>query len=88
MRQVSPGQAGGAQRGTTEIGTHHQPFVWHPWLYHYGRNWRVPGDGEYILRIRIEAPEFPRHDRVNGRRYATPVDGEFPGVMITTGQKR
>lgn len=24
--------------GGREIGTHRQPFLWHPWLYHYGRN--------------------------------------------------
>lgn len=29
-----------------EIGSHVQPFLWHPWLYHYGRNWQVPGTGE------------------------------------------
>ena len=22
-----------------EIGTHQQPFLWHSWMYHYGRNW-------------------------------------------------
>src|SRR6266542_5903610 len=37
-------------RAGTEIGTHQQPFLWHPWLYHYERNWRVPGDGTYTLR--------------------------------------
>jgi Fe2+ transport protein len=71
-----------------EVGTHRQPFLWHPWLYHYGRNWRVPGDGEYTLRVRIAAPDFMRHDRTNGRRFAAPVEAEFPGVRIETGQKR
>lgn len=71
-----------------EIGTHQQPFIWHPWLYHYGRNWQVPGDGEYTLRVRVEVPDFPRHDKVNGRRFAQPVEVEFPGVKIETGQKK
>lgn len=71
-----------------EIGTHTQPFLWHPWLYHYGRNWRVPSDGEYTLRVHIEAPDFSRHDQINGRRYADPVTVEFTGVKIETGQKR
>lgn len=31
-----------------EVGTHRQPFLWHPWLYHYGRNWQLPGDGGSI----------------------------------------
>lgn len=71
----------------TEVGTHQQPFVWHPGLYHYGRNWRVPGDGEYTLRVRIEAPEFHRHDEINGKRYAEPVEVELEHVTIQTGQE-
>lgn len=64
------------------------PFLWHPWLFHYGRNIRVPGKGTYALRVRIDPPEFPRHDRVNGRRYADPVDVRFENVRIEeTGQK-
>lgn len=71
-----------------EVGTHEQPFLWHPWLYHYGRNWRVPGDGEYTLRVHIEAPRFGRHDKKNGKRYEKPVDVEFKGVKVETGQKK
>ena len=70
------------------IGTHRQPFLWHPWLYHYGRNWEVPGDGSYWLRVRIEPPEFPRHDKINGRRYAEPVEVEFENVRVETGRKQ
>lgn len=72
----------------TEVGTHRQPYLWHPWLYHYGRNWTVPGDGEYTLRVRIEAPNFPRHDKINGLRYRGEVEVEFTGVKIKTGQKK
>jgi hypothetical protein len=70
-----------------EIGTHEQPFLWHPWLYHYGRNWALPGDGEYTLRVHIDPPEFMRHDPDNGKRYPKAVDVEFPKVKIKTGQK-
>jgi len=68
-----------------EAGTHRQDFVWHPWVYHYGRNWQVRRHGEYTLRVRIEAPDFPRHDRANGRRYTRPVEVEFQKVRITPG---
>lgn len=74
-------------RDGREIGSHRQPFLWHPWLYHYGRNWTVPGDGTYTLRVRIEPPDFPRHDRVNGRRFLMPVEVEFDEVSIRTGRK-
>jgi uncharacterized protein involved in high-affinity Fe2+ transport len=59
-----------------EVGTHQQPYLWHPWLYHYGRNWKVSGDGEYTLRVRIEPPVFPRHDKQNGQHYTRPVEVE------------
>lgn len=71
-----------------EVGTHLQPFLWHPWLYHYGRNWRVPGDGEYTLRVNVDPPKFSRHDKENGKRYAQPVEVEFTGVKVKTGQKK
>lgn len=71
-----------------EVGTHQQPFIWHPWLYHYGRNWEVPGDGTYTLRVRVEVPDFHRHDKTNGKRYAEPVEVEFKGVTVKTGQKK
>ncbi len=71
-----------------EIGAHQQPFLWHPWLFHYGRNWELPGDGEYTLRVHIDAPDFMRHDKKNGQRYSNPVDVEFKNVKIKTGQKK
>jgi uncharacterized protein involved in high-affinity Fe2+ transport len=70
-----------------EVGTHQQPFIWHPWLYHYGRNWKVPGDGEYTLRVRVDPADFPRHDKKNGKRFAEGVEVEFKNVKIETGQK-
>jgi Fe2+ transport protein len=69
-----------------EIGTHRHPLLWHPYLYHYGRNWTVPGSGRYALRIRFAAPGFPRHDRKNGRRFETGAEVTFDRVRIKTGQ--
>lgn len=71
-----------------EVGTHEQPFLWHPWLHHYGRNWKLPGSGTYDLKVRIEPPTFMRHDRKNGRRYAEPVEVEFRRVRIDVGRER
>ena len=55
-----------------EVGRHQQPFLWHSWLYHYGRSWTVPGDGSYRLKVCVEPPEFPRHDKINGRCFTEP----------------
>lgn len=69
------------------LGEHTQPFLWHPWLFHYGRNWKLPGDGVYNLQVHIKAPTFMRHDRLNGKRYANDVKVSFEKVNISTGRK-
>ena len=69
------------------IGPVAAPFLWHPGLYHYGVSVRVPGDGRYTVRVRIEAPTFMRHDRVNGKRYANAVEVEFRDFKITPGRE-
>jgi hypothetical protein len=69
-----------------EVGTHEQSLVWHPMIYHYARNWVVPADGEYTLRVRVEPPTFMRHDETNGLRFTEPVEVEFEGVKIQRGQ--
>lgn len=71
-----------------EIGMNRQPFLWHPWIYRYGRNWRVPFDGNYTLKVHIDPPAFPRHDELNGNRYANPVNVLFHDVRIVRGRKR
>ncbi|MEX6505911.1 iron transporter [Jiella sp. M17.18] len=62
-------------------------FLWHPGLYHYGQDLKVPGDGRYDLTVRVAAPTFPRHDEVNGKRYAEPVEVTFEQIGITTGRE-
>lgn len=68
--------------GPTEI-----PFVWHPGVYHYGKNVKVPADGHYTLHVRIEAPTFMRHDEVNGKRYAETVEVTFKDIEVRTGRE-
>jgi predicted AlkP superfamily pyrophosphatase or phosphodiesterase len=46
-----------------------QPFIWHPFLYHYGINWELPGRDNYTAEISIMEPIFGRHDRQKGKRY-------------------
>jgi hypothetical protein len=70
----------------SEIGTYLMPFLWHPWIYHYGRNWVIPHDGKYHLFIHIDPPQFSRHDRVNGHRFLESVEIRFE-IDIKTGRK-
>lgn len=69
-----------------DLGTYEHPLLWHPMIYHYGRNWTVPQDGEYTLKVRIEPATFMRHDEINGKRFAAPVETEFTGVKVERGQ--
>jgi hypothetical protein len=69
-----------------EVGTHERPLIWHPIIYHYGRNCVVSSDGEYTLRVRVEPPTFMRHDEVNGRRLTEPVEVKLTGVKVERGQ--
>ena len=70
----------------TEVGTHEQPLLWHPMIYHYGRNWKVPEDGRYKLRVHVDPPRFMRHDDINGRRFQESVRVEFDEVQVQRGQ--
>lgn len=75
-----------AQSDGQPIGSYQLPFLWHPWIYHYGRNIKVPRDGKYILTVEIEPPEFPRHDRLNGKRFQDRITVNF-NINIKTGRK-
>lgn len=69
-----------------ELGSHEMPLLWHPYLYHYGRNWRLPADGSYTLKVRFDAPTFARHDEKNGRRFLKGAEVTFENVRVKRGQ--
>lgn len=71
----------GEQVGPTTI-----PLLWHPGLYHYGKNLELPGEDTYDIDVRIEPPEFERHDETHGDRYGETVEVTFEDVAIETGQ--
>lgn len=69
------------------LGTMDEPFMWHPWLYHYGENWRVARSGVYRLHVRFEPPAYRRYGRELGKRFGAPVETDFDNIKIKTGQK-
>ena len=73
--------------GDRELLTTAMPFLWHPYLYHYGTNATVPGTGPYTVRAQIAPPTFMRHDPVNGKRYEQPVEVVFEDVPFIPGRK-
>lgn len=69
------------------MGTLKEPFMWHPWLYHYGENWRVPKAGKYDLLVNIKPPSYRRYGKTYGNQFLKPVVINFNNIIIKTGQK-
>ena len=49
------------------------PFLWHPFLLHYGAFFQIPKEGKYRVEVQIAAPTFHRHDEIKGKRYGRDV---------------
>jgi hypothetical protein len=62
-------------------------FRWHPELHRYSVDIRLP-EGSFDLTIRIAPAEFPRDDRVAGRRYGDPVVLRLPAVPVHPADMR
>lgn len=63
------------------------PFIWHPFVLHYGIDGRIPGEGDYTAEVSIPAPRFHRHDEVRGKRYQRGVTVRLGPVHLTPGTK-
>ena len=72
--------------GGEQLGPYELELLWHPMIYHYGRNLKLPADGRYALRVHVEPPTFVRHDERNGCRFTEPVDVEFAPVEVERGR--
>jgi hypothetical protein len=70
----------------TVVGPFELPLLWHPMLYHYGRNVTVPAGGDYTLRVRIDPAAFTRHEEVNGKRLLEPIEVAFDRVHVERGR--
>lgn len=70
----------------TEVGPFDVDFLWHPGLFHYGKNVEIPEGGTYDVHVEIEPPTFHRHDHQNGDRYGETVEVTFDDVDIEAGQ--
>ncbi|HEU4571811.1 MAG TPA: hypothetical protein VFR93_03925 [Candidatus Limnocylindrales bacterium] len=63
------------------------PFIWHPFVLHYGVDGAIPAEGDYTAEVAIPAPRWHRHDEVRGRRYAKDVTVRLGPVHLTPGTK-
>lgn len=64
----------------------HLPFEWHPALHHYGADADLPEGSDVVVVVRIAAPRYLRHDKVNGRRYAQPGVATFTAIELARGR--
>ena len=52
-------------------------------FFHYAENFRIPSDGEYMLRATVETPQFRRHSDESGApELMDRAQVEFENVMI------
>jgi hypothetical protein len=63
------------------------PFIWHPFVFHYGIDGQIPSEGDYTAQVTIPAPRFHRHDEVRGRRYQRDVTVQLGPVHLKPGTK-
>ena len=70
-----------------EISSLHIPFIWHPFLFHYGMNTTIPQKGLYTVEITIKKPLFHRHDQTYGMRYRNDVTITLGPISLTPGKK-
>lgn len=62
------------------------PFLWHPFLYHYGAMFEIPKEGKYTVEVSFPAPDFHRHDEIKGKRYEKGVQVKIP-IEMETGRE-
>ena len=63
------------------------PFIWHPFLFHYGINCRILTAGTYFAELKIKKPSFHRHDETYGKRYGKDVTVILGPVSLKPGRK-
>jgi uncharacterized protein involved in high-affinity Fe2+ transport len=63
------------------------PFIWHPFLFHYGINISISKKGKYFAQIDIEKPAFHRHDQTYGKKYEIDVAVTLGPLTLTPGRK-
>jgi uncharacterized protein involved in high-affinity Fe2+ transport len=63
------------------------PFIWHPFLFHYGINCSIPKAGKYVAEVTIKKPSFHRHDETYGNRYPKDVTVTLGPLSLKPGRK-
>lgn len=70
-----------------ETGTFIFPFMWHPWMNHYGLNVTAPAGGLYTIRVRADGPAFRRYGTGALKEFNRSIDVEVRNVRFTRAAK-
>ncbi|HEY5085964.1 MAG TPA: hypothetical protein VII66_01270 [Gemmatimonadaceae bacterium] len=70
-----------------EIDTYLMPFMWGPWMNHYGLNVPVPRGGRYTIRVRADAPSFRRYGSTALKEFNHAINVELHNVWLVTAEK-
>jgi hypothetical protein len=63
------------------------PFMWHPYVFHYGLETVLPDEGEYIVEVKIQKPGFARHTKNHGKRYQSTVTARLDPIKVVPPQE-
>ena len=63
------------------------PMLWHSWLYHFGKNVRVPHSGMYTLNVTVTPTPLAHYGHATGDTWWAPVSVSFHDAKIATGTK-
>ena len=74
-------------KGNEQVASVAPTMMWHPWLYHYGNNFRVPKKGKYELLVKTSPPHVRRYGEEFGKKYGESIEQIFTDVDVQTGQK-
>lgn len=70
------------------VGSKRQALMWHPWLYHYGENWRVPKSARaYRLDVSWSASRCVSRFSAEEAPSLRGASASFEGIHIEAGQK-
>jgi hypothetical protein len=69
------------------LGVKSCPFLWHPYIFHYGSMWHLADEGTYSVKVLIKRPEFGRHDEVLGKRYLHDVAVTFDNIQLSPSRE-
>ncbi len=59
------------------------PFIWNPYVYHYGYDTMFLEDGEYYIEVTIKSPKFDAEHFGHGKRYTDDVVVRMSALEIS-----